>query len=159
MTDEERDYLCKYVEVRFGEFEKRTNIRFEETDKRMAVMTEAEQRALHLSSQIMEKRLESMNEFRAAMADQANNFVKRDEFLIHVETLRRDMDLFSRFKEERSNVPTDIENIKRDVKSLTTFKDNMDGKANQSSVLVALAFSLIAAVFGAISLVLRLLEK
>ena len=157
--EEQKVSLCKYADVLFQELEKRIDLRFLDIEKRIDASAEAERRALDLSNKILDRRLEAMNEFRSAMSDQALTFIRRDEFVLHTENQRRELDAFTKFKEERVSVPTDIEGLKKDVKALNTFRDNMDGKASQNSVVVALIFSILAAAFGGISLVLRLLEK
>lgn len=76
-------------------------------------------------------RLEIMNEFRAAMKDQANLFITRKE----------------------------MERIEDNIKTINKWKDAQEGKASQSSVFWAYAISGISLLFGIISLTLRLIGK
>lgn len=157
--EEQKVSLCKYADVLFQELEKRIDLRFAEIEKRIVLMAESESRALDLSSKVNDKRLDGMNEWRGTVQDILESVIRRDEFILHTENQRRELDAFNKFKEERVGVPTDILNLQKDVKALNTFRDNMDGKASQSSVMIALTFSLLAALFGGVSLILHLLEK
>ena len=156
MTQDEQDYLCKYINVRFEELEKRFDIRFAEMEKRIVLMAESEARALELSSKVNDKRLDGMNEWRSTVEDILATTVRQSEFALHIENQRREIDAFSKFKEERVSVPTDIINLQKDVKILNSFRDNMDGKASQSSVMITLGFAIVSFIFGAVNLVIHL---
>lgn len=91
----------------------------------LALLAELEKR-IEVSRVGMEKRLDGMNEFRDALRDQNNNSPTRTE------------------------MDAKLDALEKELKALNTFKDNMDGKASQNSVLF---FGLIAILSLVISIV------
>lgn len=85
-------------------------------------------KATTLAKESMELRLNSMNEFRATLKDQAGQFITRNELNII------------------------IERISIDIKNLNTAKDIMTGKASQSSVLFSYALAIIGILISVYSL-------
>ena len=83
---------------------------------------DAMDKAVSVSRATMETRLEGMNEFRNTLRDQASQFITRSELNVMLSKLHSDID---------------------DLKSS---RDTMQGKASQSSVMIALGFSLVSAV-------------
>ncbi len=79
----------------------------------------------------MEKRLEGMNEFRDQLKDQASKFVTRAEIDI----------LMSR--------------INSDIRELLQSKANLEGKASQQSVNMALLISVISIIVGIVAIILK----
>ena len=79
MTDEETR-LCKYVDLRF-----------EEHEKRLKVMFDAKDLALQLSSDSLEKRLDAMNQFRAQIKEERLFLLPRAEYIIQHERLVDDI--------------------------------------------------------------------
>jgi SMC interacting uncharacterized protein involved in chromosome segregation len=92
----------------------------------------------HLESQIerervgIEKRMEGMNEFRGTLQDQASRFASKSEIDAHFESRRLEID--GSLKSIRIETMTELEGLRREIKSLNTFRDTMEGKATQSSV-------------------------
>ncbi len=72
----------------------------------------------------LESRFQSVNEFRAALSDQAAQFVTRREMESKIDKLCGD-----------------IEGVGDDIKNLDAFKNQLQGKANQSAVNIAYLFS------------------
>lgn len=73
-----------------------------------------------LARESMEKRLESMNEFRASLKDQRNEMVTRAEYTAKVRMLDED------------------------IRTLREAKANLEGKASMSSVYIAYIISAIS---------------
>ena len=92
----------------------------------------------------MEKRLDAMNEFREALRSQSANSPSRNEMTSLAESLRGEM-----FAE--------IEALKKDMKSINSFRDSMGGKASQKDVTNAQLLGIVGVLFGLVSLILRLL--
>lgn len=116
----------------------------------------------------MEKRLDSMNEFRDALRNQSDNSPTRNELttainavkaelIAEIEALKKDIRNFNVFKEERASVPSDLDNLKKDMKILNSFKDNMQGKASQSSVAALTIMTVLSLLLTVVSLLLRLI--
>ena len=59
--------------------EKRSEMRFESMDKQVKAAFESSQRAIDKADEATEKRFEGVNEFRAALSDQATRFVTNDQ--------------------------------------------------------------------------------
>ena len=80
-------------------------------------------------SETLKAKLETMNEFRAAMQDQAIKFLTRDEYNIH------------------------HQHIVDEIGRLREFKASIDGKADQKAVMIGYMFSALAAIIGIIGIV------
>ena len=91
-------------------------------------------RATDLAKLGIDQRLAAMNEFRAALNDAQNRMMPRAEYAIQHERLVDD------------------------VKRLNTFKDQLVGKANQSSVNLALAGMVIGWIFAIIGILLHFIS-
>ena len=102
------------------------------TDKATQARLDAVEQAALVATRTLEKRLEGMNEFRAAMGDLSNRMATRAE------------------------VEVQNERIKADIKEFRTFMNTQQGKASQASVSWSMALGGIATVIGLISLYLRL---
>jgi hypothetical protein len=89
---------------------------------------DAMDKAVSVSRATMETRLEGMNEFRNTLRDQAGHFITRQELAVML-----------------SKIHSDIDDLK-------TYRDTMQGKASQSSVMIALIFAVISAVIGIINM-------
>ena len=76
----------------------------------------------------LDRRLGGMNEFREAMKDQAAQMVTRSELNVR------------------------FERIDEELESLRTYRDRMEGKASQTSVIVSLVFGIAGLIFGIINL-------
>jgi predicted Zn-dependent peptidase len=92
------------------------------------------EKATTLAANNMEKRLESMNEFRSQLKDQAATFMSRAEF------------------------DSVIQMLKADINLLKESKALLQGAASQKSVTVSFIFSVIATFFGLVGLLLSLLK-
>jgi len=134
---EENISLKEYFESRLVELEKR----------------------IESSRQSMEKRLDGMNEIKGAMKDQLATHPTREELGTELDSIKKELQVFAKFREERGSVPADIEFLKKDVRILTTFKDTMDGKASQSSVTLSYIFSVVGIIFGLVSLILNIIQS
>lgn len=73
--------LISYITVLSAEREKQYNMRWEALHQRWM----AQEKALEIASVAIEKRLESVNEFRNQLKDQAATFLTRQELLNHQE--------------------------------------------------------------------------
>lgn len=90
--------------------------------------------AVTVANAANDKRLDSVNEFRAQMADQAARFIVRSDLEAAVAPLRSD------------------------IAALKEFRAELKGKASQSSVNMAYAFAGLSAVLGIVNLLIALLK-
>lgn len=86
MTDEAKNAshgelvsLREYVDVRFCAFDRSVSDRFKAQEKAVAAAIEAADRAVSKAEVATEKRLEGMNEFRAALSDNSRSLMPRSE--------------------------------------------------------------------------------
>jgi len=93
----------------------------------------AVEKQIDISNHILEKRLEAMNEFRQALKDQADRSPTRVE--VEIKFLA----------------------IERELKSLNTFKDTQQGKADVKDVYLARNIAYFGAALGLVTLILRIL--
>ena len=125
---------------------------FEEKDKAISAALASAKEAVAVAEINAAKWRESANEWRSAMSDKDKTYETKSEHLIFSESIEKELRAFRLFREERASVPSDVKNLKDKVDALTTFKDQMQGKANQSAVTVAMIISVLGLLSGFISL-------
>ena len=91
----------------------------------------AVEKAIDVASEAMLLRLESMNEFRSTLKDQAGHFVTRDE------------------------LETKLSFISEQLKDLQLTRAKMNGKASQKEALAILVIAMAGLLLSALSLWLR----
>lgn len=96
-------------------------------------------KALTLSQETLEVRLERMNEFREAMQDQSSHFVTREEMALMLQRQAAENAV------KLSEICTNVENLK-------TYKATMEGKASQNSVVFSAVIALIGLLLAVVSL-------
>ena len=107
----------------------------EHFDERMR----SQDRAVQVAVAALEHRLEGMNEFRATVNEIANRSVTRQEF----DLLRNKLsDQFAETKERTDS----------DIRSLRESRALLEGKASQSSVILAMILSISGLLLGVIGL-------
>ncbi len=79
-----------------------------------------------LAKEVMDARLNSMNEFRSALSDQADDFLTRTEYTVQYQNLEQ---RFGRMDE--------------DIRTLRESRAELQGKASQSQVNIALIVAII----------------
>ena len=99
---------------------------------KVEIQMDSSAKALILAQERLNSRLDTMNEFREAMSDQAKTFIPRTEHAA-------------------------IENrINTQLQELRDFRISMDAKADKGSVDRVLWFALIGVVIGVLNIVLRI---
>lgn len=104
---------------------------------------EATEQSRRLAKDSVDARLEIMNEFRSAMADQANRMTTKEETKQIDKTiseLRGQLAKTITREESRSS----LEKMESSVKSLEITRATLDGKASQISAAVATTLSVLA---------------
>jgi hypothetical protein len=92
---------------------------------------EAQQREVETALAAQNKRFEAVNEFRGTLSDQASRFVTRDE-------------MQSQFKPALE-----------DIRVLRDAKSNLEGKASQTSMMVAAVLGAVGAITGILTLIMK----
>jgi hypothetical protein len=104
----------------------------EHLEKMMELQFNGMDTAINLARESMEKRLDTMNEFRDSLRDQASRFLPKAEF-------------------EASQI-----RITDEIKILNRSKDILSGKASQNSVILFGIISVTALVVGIMDLLVRI---
>ena len=81
------DTLRADILGRLGELDKRYEQRFEAQEKAVAAALQAAKEAVTKAETAAEKRFDSVNEFRASLADQAANLMPRNEVTVIIASL------------------------------------------------------------------------
>jgi predicted sugar kinase len=124
-NQEEKDF----IDLRIREMELRYSISLKEF---METKIRSIEQNIEMATRVLDKRLDTMNEFRAQLKDQAGQFVTRSELNLL-----------------RQNIDSDIRML-REAKSL------LDGKASAGSVYIAYILSAVGLI---ISILLRIIFK
>jgi hypothetical protein len=135
------------------------------TERMSAIQILLEQRiasiekATIIANATMEKRLESMNEFRAQLKDQTITFITRtdhDNLVAKLDVgLKEVKDGIQKFI-SRAEYESQIEKLETEIKELQLSRANLEGKASQSSVAVAYILSGIGLLLSIIGVILNL---
>lgn len=76
---DEREIIFREIDRRLADERRHTDQRFIDHDKLAETRFQAIERATELAAGTMNARLESMNEFRATIADQSRTYITRSE--------------------------------------------------------------------------------
>jgi hypothetical protein len=97
------------------------------------------------------------NEWRQTFADRDSLFMSKAEFTAYKNSVDKVLNEFASFREARSGVPADIDGLVKDMKTLNTFKDSMEGKASQKSVSTMTVISIVSLILAIVGVIMRLL--
>jgi hypothetical protein len=124
-------------------------------DSRLAAI----EKATTVAYDSMNKRLETMNEFRQSMQDMRGETVTRSEFSQMRERLTlyascAEVDsLRDRVEQMRQVRESQIKALEDEIQSLSEFRAELRGKASQQSVLIALGVSAVGVFLSIISII------
>ena len=128
MTDQDNINLKEYINSKIIDMEKLFETRITSLEK-----------ATIVAANLMEKRLESMNEFRQQLKDQSNTFITRNEHGIQ------------------------HEKVVDDIRSLRESRSCFEGKASQADVnkirtvaIIGVIIAVISAVFGIVTTLIEI---
>jgi hypothetical protein len=111
------------------------------------------EKAIELAQAANNIRLDTMNEFRGSLTDQASTFVSRQELSLTLAKLESEIkDLKNRDSISRIEYDTNHKVLEGKIDVLNTYKDTMTGKASQSSVNIAYVISGIGIIIGLVGL-------
>ena len=127
--------LREYIEQRLHDVDRATELRKESVDARVAGIEKAidlrlggMDKAQELASNVLEARLEAMNEFRAAMGDQCGHYITREYYEARHGTLETQIAMLNEARAEGR------------------------GKASMTAVYVAWLFGAIGIIMGVVDL-------
>jgi aspartate oxidase len=145
--------LKEYFEKLFEEKDRALVAALSAAEKAVAAALASAEKAVAVAEKNSEQWRAGANEWRAAMSDRENKFMNTEDRT----GIEKEMKEFRNFMTTHNGTVQQIESLISDVKKLNTFKDNMAGKADQSSVTNATIFSILAAALGIISIVLNII--
>ena len=129
--------LREYIEARLRELKRTIDLKYQTTEK-----------ATLLATYALEKRLESMNEFREAMKDQAQKFLTKNEFDIRHRRMEEDIKMLEETRVTKSEADVCHTSFEKDIKELTKAKDISEGKASSKSVIIAYIIAIVSLIIG-----------
>ena len=135
LVNERMDGIEKCTELARAALEKQVLSTAAALDKSHQTALSTAERSTVFASEVLERRLEMLNEFRTAMKDQAAGFFTRAEHQLYMES------------------------VASDLRSLRESRAELKGMASQSSVNVALLLSVLGLLFGCIPILLHALGK
>ena len=132
LVNERMDGIEKCTELARAALEKQVLSTAASLEKSHQTALTTAERSTVFASEVLERRLEMLNEFRTAMKDQAAGFFTRAEHSLYMES------------------------VASDLRSLREWRSELNGMASQHSVNVALLISLLSLLIGSVSILLRL---
>ena len=135
LVNERMDGIEKCTELARAALEKQVLSTAAALEKSHQTALSTAERSTVFASEVLERRLEMLNEFRTAMKDQAAGFFTRAEHQLYMES------------------------VASDLRSLRESRAELKGMASQSSVNVALLLSVLGLLFGCIPILLHALGK
>ena len=135
LVNERMDGIEKCTELARAALEKQVLSTAAALEKSHQTALTTAERSTVFASEVLERRLEMLNEFRTAMKDQAAGFFTRAEHSLYMES------------------------VASDLRSLREWRSELKGMASQSSVNVALLISLLSLFMGSVSILLRMVGK
>ena len=175
--------IKQQFDEKFNEHRLIDDARFEGVEDQLNIKISSLEKATTVAAGLMEKRLESMNEFRAQLKDQAATFVPRSEYEgqshrldedvrllretrasseVSAAMLEKRLESMNEFRLQlkdqagtfftRNEHETYIVSIEKDLRVLRESKANLEGKASQSSVNIAYVLAAIGIAMSMIGL-------
>lgn len=129
--------LRDYFEKRLDDLDKAIKIALEGQNKASTLALDAQNKATEVAYQTMDKRLQSMNEFRETLRDQASKFTTREEQGLIVSRIEQDIKNLQVTRSEMVTQTTylaTLKDIQKQVEDLKLSRANLEGKATQESV-------------------------
>ena len=118
----------------------------ETVDRQNTIALNAVSKANELAAAQLEKRLETMNEFRGQLKDQAATFITRNEHNVLIKDISGKVDC------------SEFERQVKEIESLRLSRAEMAGKANQSSVNISYLIAVIGIIISIISVSLHFIK-
>jgi len=145
--------LKDYVDVRYNSLDSKVDNNQKVSEDKIAIATD-----------VLNSRLERMNEFRDALTDQARNFFTRPEHDLWRQKVESDFINVAKKSHDDDCRIEDLLNSKTKeingkIDAFEKFKTMMEAKASQGSVLIAYAIGIFGLIISLVSIGLRLAGK
>jgi len=154
LTVAESVSLRDYMDSQFAHITELVKTSHSYTDIKFAAI----EKAVILANAANEKRLDSVNEFRSQLDDQAKTFITRSELNAMLSGITSDIKILRDSshtfigRQEHDNMLTRID---ANIAELQKSKAFLEGKASQSSVNIAMLMSAMGLLTAILSLLLR----
>jgi len=157
-----KEHICAVMKERDDRYEER----FEAQEQATASALQGAERAQDLARNAMEKRLDAMNEFRAALTDQTRNFLTKNEYSLQHKALEDIIEAHilneaERVQAQEERISGRLKGIKEDIekkadeKDLQNVKDKQEG--NNKWLLGMVAAVVVALILTSVDLIVRLI--
>jgi hypothetical protein len=156
-SSEEGVSLKEYINDKLNNLEKSVDMRFHAVNTSTNQALATADKATSKAETATEKRFEGVNEFRAALSDQARTFVIRSEFSLAVDRLEQDIKNLASARMDlvdKESYKTTMVGLEARVDDLRLSRANLEGKASATSVYIAYLFSAIGTIMGVLGLLL-----
>ena len=176
--------LREHFDDKFQEHRIVDDARFAGLESQLNIKISSLEKATTVAAGLMDKRLESMNEFRAQLKDQAGTFVPRSEYdnqqhrlnedvrilretrassEVSAAMLEKRLESMNEFRLQlkdqagtfftRNEHSTYMTSVEKDLRMLRESKANLEGKATQTSVNISTAIAVIGVMLGLASFI------
>ena len=174
--------LREHFDDKFNEHRVVDDARFAGLESQLNIKISSLEKATTVAAGLMEKRLESMNEFRAQLKDQAGTFVPRNEYDSQQHRLNEDVRILretrassevsaamlekrlesmnefrAQLKDQagtfftRNEHSTYMTSVEKDLRILRESKANLEGKATSLSVNISTTIAIIGVILAVLS--------
>ena len=127
-----KEHLEKLCGVRMDELEKLFGVKLADLKEFYDARSVALEKAVSVAYVQMDRRLDTMNEFREQLKDQSASFITKSEYFVKIDVLDKD------------------------VRELRESRAELKGKASQTSVNIGYVVSALGVILGILSFVLNL---
>jgi len=134
------------LDIALASIDRATEKAIETVDRQNTIALNAVSKANELAAVQLEKRLETMNEFRGQLKDQAATFITRNEHNILIKDISGKVDC------------SEFERQVKEIESLRLSRAEMAGKANQSAVNIGYLIATVSLVIGIIGIALHFIK-
>ena len=143
--------LEKYLYGKIGDLDKLIDAKLEGYKTVFYTRAEAEDKATRLAAELLNTRLETMNNIREQLRTQREEFVTMDMHEALISTFN------AKYEGLGKNLEDKYQRLCDDIKALQLSKANLEGKATTSSVYIAYLFTGISAVGTIMGIVIGLI--
>jgi phosphoribosyl-AMP cyclohydrolase len=147
-------------ELRENSFTKSEHVAYERgVESHNKALADTQQKATDIQALALDKRLETMNEFRATLSDQAINFYTRQEHDTWAKNIEADLKVLRESHYTKSEHDSYAHSVEVDLRMLRESRAEIGGLAKASQLYLTFVLALAGALTGIMGLVLRFLSK
>ena len=151
--------LDKRFVLAIASAEKTALLLAETTRTTAQMLADAAQKATDIAAISLDKRLDTMNEFRATISDQAASYYTRQEHDTWAKGIETDIKAIRENFYSKEEHDAYAKNVEGDLRVLRESRAEVAGMAKASQVYFSMAIGIIGAICGVVSLILHYVVK